>query len=91
MYADTAFSWAHADYANREAPVFDATDKLSAITARSLVVAGAQDMILPDKVRELHEGLSDSQFVVFDNSGHFSPVEESEKFMTVLYEFLGVQ
>ncbi len=91
MYADTAFSWAHADYANREAPVFDARDKLSAITAHSLVVAGAHDMILPDKVRELHEGLSDSQFVVFDHSGHFAPVEEPERFKAVVYEFLGVQ
>jgi pimeloyl-ACP methyl ester carboxylesterase len=48
-------------------------------------------MIPPDKVRELHEGLSDSHFVVFDNSGHFSPVEEPESFKTVVYEFLGVQ
>jgi proline iminopeptidase len=91
MYADAELSWAHADYANKEAPVFDARDKLPAITAHSLVIAGAHDMMPPEKGREIHDGLSDSEFVVFEDSGHFAPVEELETFKTVVYTFLGVQ
>lgn len=91
MYADAELSWAHADYANKEGPTFDARDKLSAITARSLVVVGAHDMIPMEKAQAIHEGLSDSELIVFDDSGHFAPVEEPEKFKTVVYRFLGVQ
>jgi proline iminopeptidase len=91
MYADVEFSWAHADFSNRETPpVFDARDKLPAITAKCLVIAGAHDMVATETVRELHDGLADSTFVVFEESGHFAPVEEPEKFEATLYEFLGV-
>ena len=90
MYADAELSWAHADYANKEAPVFDARDKLPAITTHSLIIAGAHDMIPMEKARELQEGLSDSELIVFEDSGHFAPVEEPEKFKTVVYRFLGV-
>jgi proline iminopeptidase len=69
VYSQAEFSWAHADYANREAPVFDA----------------------PEKVLELHNGLPDSEFVVFGNSGHFAPVEETEAFKAAVYGFLGVE
>jgi pimeloyl-ACP methyl ester carboxylesterase len=90
IFRDAEFSWAHADFANREAPVFDARDRLAAITARCLVVAGAHDDFPPDKVRELHDGLADSRFVVFASSGHFAPVEEPDGFRTAVLAFLGV-
>jgi proline iminopeptidase len=91
MYADAEFSWAHTDYSNRETPPsFDFRDKLSAITAKCLVIAGAKDMITTEKVRELHDGLAKSAFHVFENTGHFAPVEEPEKFESMVYGFLGV-
>ncbi len=90
IWAETEFSWLHADYSNRETAVFDARDELSAITARCLVVAGAGDMLTPEKVREIHDGLGNSKFVLFEGSGHFSPVEEPEAFKVQVYEFLGV-
>jgi pimeloyl-ACP methyl ester carboxylesterase len=90
-FADAQFSWAHADYSNRESPVFDARDKLPLITARSLVVAGAHDMMSPDKARELHEGLADSTLVLFEASGHYAPLEEPEAFRKTVYDFLGVE
>jgi proline iminopeptidase len=91
MYASAELSWPHADYSEKESPVFDATDKLPAITARSLVIAGAHDMIPLEKAKAMDQGLSDSELVVFEESGHFAPVEELEKFKTVLYGFLGVE
>ena len=90
-FADAEFSWPHADYANREMPVFDARDRLPAIQVRSLVLAGEHDNMPPDKVRELHDGLPDSEFVVFEDSGHFAPVEEPEAFKTAVFAFLGVE
>jgi pimeloyl-ACP methyl ester carboxylesterase len=91
IYAETEFSWPHTDYSNRETALFDAREELSAITARCLVIAGAHDMLTPEKVRELHDGLRDSEFVLFANSGHFSPVEEHEAFKAQVYDFLGIQ
>jgi pimeloyl-ACP methyl ester carboxylesterase len=63
---------------------------LPQITARSLVIAGAQDAIAVEKVREIHDGLADSRFVVFESSGHFAPVEEVEAFKQTVWDFLGV-
>lgn len=90
-YRDIQFSWPHARYSNREAPVFDARDRLDAITARCLVVAGAHDSFPPDRVRELSDGLTESRFVVFSSSGHFSPLEEPAAFKTAVLDFWGVQ
>ena len=91
LFGDAQFSWPHADYANRESPTFDARDKLPLITARSLVIAGAHDMFSVDKVRELADGLPNAEFIVFENSGHFAPAEESEAFANAVWTFLGVQ
>jgi proline iminopeptidase len=90
VFRDAKLSWPHADYANEETPAFDARDKLAAIPVRSLVVAGAHDMLPPSRVKVLADGLPDARFVVFDKSGHFSAVEEPEAFKAAVYDFLGV-
>ena len=90
VFRDAQLSWPHAEYANKEMPVFDARDKLAAIPVRSLVIAGAHDMLSPSRVKVLADGLPNSQFVVFEKSGHFSAVEEPEGFRAAIYGFLGV-
>ncbi len=90
VFRDAQFSWRHADYSEREAPIFDARGKLAKVTARCLVIAGRHDMLPPDKVRELADGLGDARFVVFEESGHFSPVEEPTGFRSAVFGFLGV-
>jgi pimeloyl-ACP methyl ester carboxylesterase len=90
LYGAAEFSWPHADYANRENPTFDARDLLPLITARCLVIAGAHDMMTVEKVGELSNGLTDSEFMVFEASGHFAPAEEAEAFKTAVLSFLGV-
>jgi pimeloyl-ACP methyl ester carboxylesterase len=89
-FRDAQLSWPHAEYANKEMPVFDARDKLAAIPVRSLVIAGAHDMPPPSRVKVLADGLPDSQFVVFEKSGHFSAIEEPGGFKAAIYGFLGV-
>lgn len=81
--------WSYADYSNRESPTFDARDRLPEIPVRSLVIAGTHDMLPPDSVRELADGLPDARFVVFEESGHFSPLEQQARFREVILEFIG--
>jgi proline iminopeptidase len=90
LFGDVAFNYRYAEYANKEFPVFDARDQLPKITARCMVVAGAHDMIKPDAVQKLHEGLANSEFIVFESSGHFAPAEEPEAFKEAVFAFLGV-
>jgi 3-oxoadipate enol-lactonase len=91
LFGAAEFSFAHADYANRESPSFDARDELASITARSLVIAGAHDMMPPEKVKELADGIAGAEYAVFERSGHFAPAEETERFTEVVWGFLGVE
>ncbi len=90
IFGEAEFSWPHAEYANQEAPTFDARDVLAEIPVRSLVIAGAHDMLPPERTKVLHDGLPESDFVVFEKSGHFAPVEEPTAFEAVVFNFLGV-
>jgi len=92
IYRDTGFSWRHNQYSNAEnAGGYDLTDLAPSIPVRSLVMAGAHDLSPPERVRLLHEGLPDSQFVVFEHSAHYAPLEEPQAFQSTVLEFLGVE
>jgi pimeloyl-ACP methyl ester carboxylesterase len=90
VFEDARLSWPHADYTNKELPTFDTRGWLAAIPVRSLVIAGAHDLLPPERVKALADGLQRAEFVVFEKSGHFSPVEEPEGFRAAVYSFLGV-
>jgi proline iminopeptidase len=91
VFAEAEFSWPHSDYANKESPVFDATDQLPLITSRSLVIMGAADMIPPEKGQDMVDAMPNAELVIFENSAHFAPKEEAEKFEAMVFEFLGAQ
>lgn len=83
------FSWAHGQVANQESAAgFDMRDQLATIPVRSLVIAGAHDMSSPEKVKVLADGLRDSVYVLFENSGHFAPLEEPEAFEALVFDFV---
>jgi len=88
-FGPAEFSWPHARHAEQEAPVFDARDRLADIPVPCLVIAGAADMMPPERVGELADGLPDAEMVVFDASGHFAQLEEPERFVEVVTGFLG--
>jgi 3-oxoadipate enol-lactonase len=90
-FRNAELDWAYAAYANRETATFDARDKLPMITARSLVIAGAHDTIPVAKAEELHAGLADSELLIFESSGHFSPLEEPERFTAAVFDFLATE
>ena len=84
------FSMPHTRQTDIESALFDARPKLRAITARSLVLAGAKDAAPPAKVKEIADGIKGATFKVFTKSGHFAPIEEPEAFRAAVFEFLGV-
>ncbi len=89
-FADAEFSWPHAEYTQRTYPSFDARDLLPEIGVRSLVIAGRHDLLPPSNARPLADGLPDAEFLVFESSGHFAPIEEPEAFRQAVFRFLGV-
>ena len=90
-FSGAQFSWSHGQYANQESMGFDTREQLAAIPVRSLVIAGTHDMSPPEKVKVLADGLGDSVYVLFENSGHFVPLEEPALFETVVFDFVGVE
>lgn len=91
IYRDVELSHRHMVHSQAELPTFDLTDRLADIPVRSLVVAGAHDWVAPERVEELARGLPEADFVLFDDSGHFAPVEEREEFVAAVLRFLDVE
>jgi proline iminopeptidase len=87
-WAETRFSYRHGAYSQQELPLWDLTETLPAITVRSLVLAGAHDLLPADRAREMSEGIPGAEFGIFDASGHFAPLEEPEAFVAAVVEFL---
>lgn len=88
MYRDAEFSWVHARYTGKEWDTFDVRDRLPNIAARSLVITGKHDMTPPSKGEEIKAGIPNARHVLFENSGHFAPVEEPERFVDLIRTFL---
>jgi len=88
IFKDLRFSWRHADYSNRETSLFDERERLPMISVPSLIIHGSKDLITLEKAEELKDGIPDSQLIVFEESGHFSPIEEPDSFREAALEFL---
>lgn len=84
------FSTPHTRQTDIETASFDARPKLGSITARSLVLAGKYDAAPPEKVKVIADGIKGATFRVFEHSGHFAPIEETDAFRAAVFEFLGV-
>ncbi len=68
---------------------WDIVDRLSEITAPTLVTSGRHDEATPLVAETVHRGIRGSQWVVFEHSSHMAHVEEATRYMAVLEEFLG--
>lgn len=88
-FAAAELSWRHARHAQLEVPVLDQRPLLPAIAVPSLVIAGLHDALPPERSEELAFGLPRARFVVFDESGHFAPIEEPHRFVDLVTSFLG--
>ncbi len=63
-------------------------NRLSEISVPTLLLSGKYDEVTPACVEKLHLGISDSEWVLFENSSHMPHLEEAERYMQVLNKFL---
>jgi proline iminopeptidase len=70
-------------------PNFDLTDRLHEIRVPTLIVVGRHDWITPvASSEEIAAGIPNSELVIFENSGHSPQLEENEKFVATVADFL---
>ncbi len=63
-------------------------NRLFEIVAPTLLLSGFYDEVTPACVGIVNKGISGSQWVLFENSSHMPHLEETERFLQVLDEFL---
>jgi L-proline amide hydrolase len=63
-------------------------DRLASIEVPSLLVSGRHDEATPALQETLRDGLRDAEWVLFDDSSHMPHVEERERYMRVVGEWL---
>lgn len=74
---------------SRNQPTFDLTERLRSVQVPVLVTVGRHDWITPlEASEELHAVLPNSELVVFEHSGHSPQLEETERYLAVVRDFL---
>ena len=75
---------------NAELARLDMWPVLPSFTMPTLVATGRFDSnVAPSTAWKIHKAIPNSQFVVFEKSGHLPYFEEPEKFVQVVNDFLG--
>ena len=64
------------------------TDRISEISIPTLILAGRYDEASPICAKTLHQGIAGSQWVLFEKSSHLPHIEEQEKYLSVVSNFL---
>jgi L-proline amide hydrolase len=67
---------------------WDITDRLAEIRVPTLVTSGRHDECTPKQAEIVHEGIPGSEWVVFEDSSHMQFVEEPDRYLEVLDDFL---
>jgi proline-specific peptidase len=67
---------------------WDITGRLGEIRVSTLVIGGRYDHATPILTETLDRGIHNSEWVIFENSGHFPHIDETERFLQVLNQFL---
>jgi len=63
-------------------------DRLSEIRVPTLLLSGRYDEATPDVVETIHHGIHGSEWVIFENSSHMPHLEEPQRYIQVLADFL---
>jgi proline iminopeptidase len=63
-------------------------DQLSEIAAPTLVLVGRHGELTPACSETIHHGIAGSQLVVFEESAHIPHIEEEEKYLATVSDFL---
>ncbi|MCI0551853.1 MAG: alpha/beta hydrolase, partial [Anaerolineae bacterium] len=76
-------------FANADYGGIEVEDKLTNVTQPVLVLAGRGDRTcIPEGAEAMAKGLPNAELIIFENSGHMTYVEENEKYVKVLRDFL---
>jgi proline-specific peptidase len=67
---------------------WDIAGRLGEIRVPTLVIGGRYDEATPAITETIHRGIPGSQWVIFDHSSHMPHVEETDRYLQVLREFL---
>lgn len=67
---------------------WDITMRLGEICVPTLVIGGRYDEATPTITEALHHGIPGSEWNIFENSGHFPHIEETDRYLAVLSHFL---
>jgi proline-specific peptidase len=67
---------------------WDITDRLVEIRIPTLVLCGRFDEATPALAQTIHQGIPGSEIVIFEQSAHFPHIEETERYLLVLDQFL---
>lgn len=63
-------------------------DRLSEINLPTLVTCGRYDFCTPDQAEIIHSGISGSKLIVFEDSSHYAHIEETDRYLAILDQFL---
>lgn len=67
----------------------DTTESLSKINIPTLVICGSEDKLSPPAVmKSMSENISKSKFVLIEEAGHMTPIENPQKVNSAIKEFL---
>ncbi len=62
--------------------------RLGEIEAPALLLSGRYDEATPAIVETLHRGIRGSEWIIFENSSHMPHLEEPERYMQAVNDFL---
>jgi proline-specific peptidase len=68
---------------------WDIVGRLGEIRIPTLVTSGRHDECTPLIAGTVHRGIPGSEWIVFEESAHMAHVEEPDRYMAVLGDFLG--
>jgi proline-specific peptidase len=67
---------------------WDVTPRLGEIAAPTLVLCGRYDEATPHQAEIIAAGIDGAELVVFEESAHMTPVEEPDRYLAVVRDFL---
>lgn len=67
---------------------WDIRDRPHAIELPTLIMSGHHDEATPAIAEVLHDGIRGSQWVMFEHSSHMPHLQETDRFLEVLDNFL---
>jgi proline-specific peptidase len=67
---------------------WDRTSRLGEITVPTLITVGRYDEITPACAKTLYRGIPGSQMVIFEESAHVAHLEETDRYIEVIADFL---